>query len=164
MAAAVGTRPPGTHREAGTIDLPPVEVDDHRGGGARWVELTKAADDIDAHLLIGRLQEAGIETRTVKDRSAPGAWLYGGSNPWAPVAILVRKFELDPARIVLAELAYESPAVEPQRPSTRTGSRRAALLWWVTAIVLGVTFTALIVAQAARATPGCQLPILCEER
>ena len=164
MAAAVGTRPPGAHRESGNIDLPPVVEEGRSGGGARWVELVKAADDIDAHLLIGRLQEALIETRTVKDRTAPGAWLYGGSNPWAPVVILVRSFELEQARIVLAEVAYESPAVEPTRVPQPVSRRRAALLWWATAVVLGVTFTALIAAQAIRATPGCQLPILCQER
>lgn len=163
MAAAVGTRPPGTHRESGNIGLPPFVEEDRRGGGARWIELTKAHDDIDAHLLIGRLDEAGIETRTLKDRTAPGAWLYGGSNPWAPVTILVRSFELDSARLVLAELAYEGPAVDPERPVPPAARRKTALLWWVTALILGVTFTALIVAQAARATPGCQLPILCEE-
>jgi hypothetical protein len=163
MAASVTTKPPGTRRESGNIDLPPIREDDRRGGGSRWVELTKAHDDIDAHLLTGRLQASGVETRTLKDRSLPGAWLYGGSNPWAPVAILVRSVDLDTARIVLAELAYEGPAVEPVRPPSPVARRRAAIVWWVAAIVLGATFTALIVAQAARATPGCQLPILCQE-
>jgi hypothetical protein len=124
----------------------------------------RVADDIDAHLLIGRLAEAAIEARTVKDRSAPGAWLYGGSNPWAPVVILVRSYELEQARIVLAEVAYESPAVEAERPPSPSARRRTALLWWATALVLGATFSALVVAQAVRATPGCQLPILCQER
>jgi Putative prokaryotic signal transducing protein len=160
--AAIGTKPPSTRRVSG-IDLPPIEQDDRRGGGSRWVELTKASNDIDAHLLIGRLNEAGIETRSVKDRSQPGAWLYGGSNPWAPVAILVRSLDLDSARIVLAEVAFEAPAVEPERPPSPAARRRAATVWWVTAIVLGVTFTALIVAQASRATPGCQLPVLCRD-
>ena len=164
MAAGVGTRPPDTRRESGNIDLPPIAEDDRHGGGARWVELTKAHDDIDAHLLVGRLTEAGIETRTVKDRSAPGAWLLGGSNPWAPVGVLVRNFELDSARLVLAEVAFEAPAIEPERPPSPSARRRSARLWWVTAVALGITFGALIVAQAARAIPGCQLPILCQER
>lgn len=163
MASAVGTRPPGTRRQSGNIDLPPLVEDDRSGGGSRWVELIKAKDDIDAHLLVGRLEEAGIETRTVKDRSMPGAWLYGGSNPWAPVTVLVRSIELESARLVLAELAFDTPAVEPERPSSRAPRQRVAMLWWVTALLLGLTFTALIVAQAARATPGCQLPILCEK-
>ena len=162
MAAGVGTRPPGTRREFGSIDLPPFTEDDRRGGGSRWIELTKAANDIEAHLLVGRLMEADIETRTLKDRSQPGAWLYGGSNPWAPVAILVRSIDLESARLVLAEVAFEAPAVEPERPPSPAARRRAATLWWITALILGVTFTALIVAQAARATPGCQLPILCD--
>ena len=164
MAAAVGTRPPDTRRESGNIDLPPFAEDDRKGGGARWIELTKAHDDIDAHLLVGRLMEASIETRTVKDRSAPGAWLLGGSNPWAPVTILVRNFDLESARVVLAEVAFEAPDVEPERPPPPAARRKNAWLWWTTALLLGLTFSALIVAQAARATAGCQLPILCQER
>jgi hypothetical protein len=78
--------------------------------------------------------------------------------------ILVRAFELEQARIVLAEVAYEAPAVEPTRTISAGERRRATVLWWVTAIVLGMSFTALVVAQAIRATPGCQLPVLCQER
>lgn len=164
MATGIGTRPPGTGREFGSIDLPPSAQDDRSGGGSRWTELMKAANDIDAHLLVGRLMEEGIESRTVKDRSQPGAWLYGGANPWAPVTILVRAIDLESARIVLAEVAFEGPAVEPERPPSPAARRRAATLWWVTALILGLVFTALIVGQAARATSGCQLPILCRER
>jgi hypothetical protein len=164
MAAHVGTKPPDTRGESGDIDLPPITDDDRRGGGARWVELTRASDDIDAHLLIGRLDEAGIETRTMKDRSGPGAWLLGGSDPWAPVVILVRAFELDSAKLVLAELAYEGPPAIPQATTTQAEHRKRTMLWWATAILLGVTFTALIVAQTVRAIPNCRIPILCTDR
>ena len=160
MAAGVVTRPPGPLSGSGNVDRPPTS-DEGRGGGSGWVELTIARDDIDAHLLIGRLEEGGIETRTLKDRTMPGAWLYGGSNPWAPVAVLVRAFELEQARLVLAELAFASDAVEPKRPPSTAARRRGATVWWAAAIVLGLTFTALIVAQAFRLTPGCQLPLLC---
>ena len=69
-----------------------------------WERLTAANDDIDAQLLVGILDEAGIETRTVKDRSGYGDYLRGGSNPWAPVVVHVHASELDAARRVLSEV------------------------------------------------------------
>jgi hypothetical protein len=137
-------------------------VPDHGGGGSEWVRLIVARHDIDAHLLSGRLNEAGVETRSVKDRGGAGAWLYGGSNPWAPVAIMVRKFQLDDARLVLAEISLDAPAhdKESEQPS---GRRRVPTLWWATAIALGILFTALAFVQVARSESPCQLPIFCEE-
>jgi hypothetical protein len=82
------------------------------GGGSRWVHLYRARNDIDAHLLVGRLEEAAIEASTLKDKTAPGAWLYGGSNPWAAVNVMVRSVQLEDARVVLAEIAYENPPAE----------------------------------------------------
>jgi hypothetical protein len=132
------------------------------GGGSEWVELIRARHDIDAHLLVGRLQEAGVETRTMKDRAAPGAWLYGGSNPWAPVTVLVQKFQLEDARIVLAEISFDAPAADaassqPQRPLS------FATVWWITALLLGIALTVLALGQIARSESMCQLPELCEQ-
>jgi hypothetical protein len=118
------------------------------GGGSDWVKLVSAANDIDAHLLAGRLVEAGIEIHTIKDRSGPGAWLIAGSNPWAPVHIMVRRLSLDDARLVLAELAWASPSASPdERPTTRPSA-----LWWATAIALGLMLTGVILAQLVEAT------------
>ena len=94
---------------------PPPTTLDRSGGGSDWVILMRAANDIDAHLLCGRLKHAGVEYRGVKDRYAPGAWLIGGSNPWAPVVVYVKRFQLEDARIVLAEIAYENACVESER-------------------------------------------------
>ena len=127
------------------------------------MHLIKARHDIDAHLLEGRLQEVGIEARKVKDRAAPGAWLYGGSNPWAPVSILVRRLQLEDARLVLAEISFDGPdAVEVH---SETDARRVPfpVLWWATALALGVVFVLLTLGQIARANMVCQLPSLCEE-
>lgn len=136
------------------LDRPPVDVPPppmkERGGDSRWIELTKARNDIDAHLLVGRLQEGGIETRTLKDRSALGAWIYAGSNPWAPVAVLVRRFQLDEARLILIEISLDSPSAYGDGGSRRpsSGLRGAPpLLWWVTALVLGVLLSVLAMAQ-----------------
>ena len=135
--------------------------DDSGGGGARWVELLRARDDIDAHLLTGRLAEAAIETRTVKDRSAPGAWLYGGSNPWAPVVILVKMFELDDARMVLAEISWAQPAVDPNVPTSSSTQKSHAVAWWAVAIALGVALTSIALARMTDATQSCEIPLVC---
>ena len=147
------------------LDLPPpvtdVFVDD--GGGSEWVHLIKARHDIDAHLLEGRLQEVGIESRKVKDRGAPGAWIYAGSNPWAPVSILVRRLQLEDARLVLAEISFDGPPAVEGTPAPAPRGVPFPVLWWVTALVLGVVFVVLTLGQIARANMICQLPSLCEE-
>lgn len=120
------------------VDLPsPPPPDLETGGGYGWVQLFRARDDIDAHLVCGRLQQHGIETTTVKDHSS-GAWLYGGSNPWAPVAVLVRKVQLEDARIVLAEISL---TISDSRPAPRNS--RVPVIWWVTAIAVGVVYLVL---------------------
>ncbi|MFN2388404.1 MAG: DUF2007 domain-containing protein [Actinomycetota bacterium] len=144
-----------------TVDLPPPPVRPARGGGGSgWVELIVAKHEIDAHLLAGRLSEAGIEVRTLKDPSSP-AWLYGGSNPWAPVPILVRRVQLEDARIVLAEISYYDPAASEDAPARRGVS---PYLWWGLALGLGVLLTATGLAQAQRSLDVCELPVLCSDR
>ncbi|MGH2748919.1 MAG: DUF2007 domain-containing protein [Actinomycetota bacterium] len=141
---------------------PPETID--REGGSRWVELMRAPNDIDCNLLTGWLHEAGIETRTVKDRSAPGAWLYGGSNPWAPVTIMVRNWQMEEAKVALAELSYEAPSVEPPVPSEppRRGWR-FPVVWWIVALVLGALLTGVALARTASSMWHCDLPLLCSQ-
>jgi hypothetical protein len=142
---------------------PPILTDRRRGGGGSgWVELVRAHDDIDAHLLSGRLNEAGIDTRAVTDRFAPGAWLYGGSNPWAPVTILVRRIQLEDARVVLAEIAFHGPDAPPPQHASGQQGWQAPTLWWITAVVLGALLTAVSVLEAAGASPACDPGRVCE--
>lgn len=149
-----------------TVDRPPPELLDGLGGhgDSRWAVLVKARHDIDAHLLAGRLAEAGIESRTLKDVSAPGAWMYGGSNPWAPVSVLVRKLDLDDARLVLAEISYEGPTADQLAKQVAERHRSFPVVWWVTALLLGIALSVLILSQVTRwSHVGCQLPALCEQ-
>jgi Putative prokaryotic signal transducing protein len=145
---------------------PPAATDSEGGGGdggSEWIELVRARDNIDAHLLQGRLTEAGIESMRVVDRFAPGAWLYGGSNPWAPVVILVRRRQLEEGRLILAEIAFAGP---PAARSVSSGpSPRLRAAWWVAAVGLGAVLTLAGLVQIAQSLPQstCARLPLCSE-
>jgi len=138
---------------------PTVDDESHGGGGRDWVELFKAANDIEAALLIGKLADRAIESRTVKDRSQPNSWLYGGSNPWAPVLVYVRRLQLVDARILLAEISLANDDVVP--PSDERTRRRVPRVWWATALALGLALSSLALLQIAEQERFCQLPVLC---
>jgi hypothetical protein len=144
-----------------SVLLPPPASVFMGGGGSGWVPLIRANGDIDAHLLTGRLLEAGVESRTVTDRSSPGAWLLAGSNPWAPVTILVRRLQLEDARIVLAEISFGLPdavdVVDEPRPRRWSGP----LLWWAVALALGAIFTGIGLLQTASWMDHCKAHSTC---
>lgn len=141
--------------------LPPDPADDGGGGGSPWVTLLTAANDIEAHLLAGRLGEAGVEVEVVKDRSAPGAWLYGGSNPWAPVLVLVRRLQLDDARIVLAEISFCAPDATGPQGSMHRRDWRTPVMWWALALGLGLLMTGVALGRTEAALHRCDLPLVC---
>ena len=135
--------------------LPPPASVWKGGGGSGWVELIRAQGDIDAHLLVGRLGEAGVETRTITDRSAPWTWMLAGSNPWAPVSILVRKLQLEDARLVLAEISYELPPAPPRASDGSRARWKGPVLWWSVALALGAGFTAIGLIQTVSSMEQC---------
>ncbi|HWL64338.1 MAG TPA: hypothetical protein VNP73_00030 [Actinomycetota bacterium] len=100
--------------------------------------MCRASGEIEAHLLSGRLGACGIETHHVADRAAGEAWLHNGASPWIPIAVWVRRHQLDDARIVLAEIAFDQPAHESRSTVSRW---RAPMTWWTAAIALGLIFT-----------------------
>lgn len=134
------------------------------GGGSGWVELVRAGNDIEGHLVAGRVAAAGVEARVVKDRSAPGAWLYGGANPWAPVMILVRKVQLMDARMALAEASFEAPAAEAPGRIAPARDWKTPLVWWSLALGLGILLTGVALSRTAVALGRCDLPLVCGDR
>lgn len=142
---------------------PPVPLEDWHGGGSKWVVFERAANDIDAHLLTGVLNEAGIETYSVKDRSTPGAWLHGGSDPWAPVTVYVRKLQYEDGRIVLAELSlqHDSIAARAAHSVPHTG-RTTVIVWWLAALALGLLFTGIALSLIEESLERCHGRLVCE--
>ena len=155
--------PPIVHKPARPNGGDPPALDaDSGGGGTGWVQLARARNDIEAHLLSGRLNEAGVETSCLTDRNHPGAWLHGGSDPRAPVTIFVKKIQLEDARLVLAEISWAQPSVDPSPQFQPESNGRAfAVTWWVAAIVLGVLFTSIALARTGAVLHNCELPLVC---
>ena len=140
------------------VGLPPPITTTPTGGSSRWVWLCRAANDIEAHLMVGRLTEAGIETRTITE-PAPGAWLFGGGHPWAPVTVYVRRIQLEDAHFALAEVAFQAPAA-----SARPGrGLQLPLRWWATALAMGLVLSGAALAQVAASLEVCRVPVLCDE-
>jgi hypothetical protein len=132
---------------------PPVDVETGGGGGGDWVALVRARNEIDAHLLVGRLEEASVATRTISDRRSPGAWLFGGAHPWAPVVVLVRRIQLEEARLVLARIFGDASELPPRDAAGLDAG--AALRWWIAALALGLLLTATALGQlVARLSVG----------
>ncbi|MGI8773640.1 MAG: putative signal transducing protein [Actinomycetota bacterium] len=66
-----------------------------------WRVIERAGNDIDARLIAGHLEEAGIKVVFEKDKSGYGDYLYGGGNPNAPVSLLVPDDQWEAATAVL---------------------------------------------------------------
>lgn len=153
--------PPGSQRLGIGNPDPPLADDPGGGDDFGWVTLTRASNDIEAHLITGRLDDSGIESTLTKE---PSFWAAAGHDPWAPVTVLVRKIQFEDARIVLAEVAMESPSAEPSLGTPRRGRSRGPVIWWAAAIGLGLLFTALSyvgaqeAAERCRASGECSLP------
>ena len=158
----LGPSHPGTTRSEPPAP-PPLDPDgDGGGGGSGWVRLLRAPNDIEAHLLVGRLAESGVEGRIMWEKGAPSAWLYGASKPWAPVMVMVRQRQLEDARMVLAEVSFAAPDHVRQAPVERDW--RMPVVWWATALVLGAILSGTALAQVAQVTfSRCQLPIFCND-
>lgn len=142
---------------------PPIDSDHGGGGGGSgWVRLLRAPNDIEGHLLAGRLTEAGVEARLVREKGAPSVWLYGGSNSWAPVTVMVRQRQLDDARLVLAEVSLAAP--DHVRDVPVRSDWRVPVVWWATALALGALVTGAALAEVANATfSRCRVPIFCND-
>jgi hypothetical protein len=156
------------------VDTPPpaLETGDS-GGGSEWIPLVTVRGDIDAHLIEGRLLVAGIEVRAIKDRTGP-TWLLGGSDPWGPVAIWVKRFQYDDSRIVLAEVSFAAAGDGDARDAPGSHDGRGArneetmkgwspFVWWAVAIALGLGFTGIGLARSADYIDRCGFSASCEE-
>ncbi len=103
---------------------------------AGWTQVTDAANDADASLVVGALQAQGIETQTRKSTSAPGAWLTGSQPQWTPVLVFVRDRDAERATQVLEDLRAADEVEVDADDVDEYRQRRFPWEWIAAAIVL----------------------------
>ena len=81
-----------------------------------------AHGEIEAELIVGRLRDAGLDARVVRDgKQSPGAWMHAGHDPMEPMTVVVPEDEVEGARDVL-----EQPD-DPVAPETESGADAGVL-------------------------------------
>jgi hypothetical protein len=138
-------------RGSRVIDAPPIEVD-HGGGGGGWAWLLTARGIIEAELVRGVLESAGVLPVALDGRdTSPGAWMFLAGNVNALVKVFVPASQLDSARLVLLEAGLmdveqpEPPAARQERPRFH---RRE--IWLVITAIVVIIF--LVATMHARVT------------
>ena len=138
-------------RGSQVIDSPPATVD-HGGGGGGWAWLLTARGIIEAELVRGVLESAGVIPVALDGRDpSPGAWMFLSGNVNALVRVFVPLAQLDSARLILLEAGFEQPEPPATPPATaRTPRFHSRAIWLVITAVVIVIF--LIATMHARVT------------
>ncbi len=138
------------------------------GGGGRWARLLTAAGIVEAELVRGVLEDAGVPVVLDRRDPSPFAWMYLAGNVNAPVQVLVPFGLLDAARLHLLEAGIEGdrvlresesdgpPPAEPPPPRSLTFRVLQTIL---TIAVLLVAAWIVLITMAGRAT--CMLKLFC---
>ncbi len=133
------------------IDSPPAPTD-KGGGGGGWAWLLTARGIIEAELVRGVLESAGVVPVALDGRDpSPGAWMFLGGNVNALVRVFVPLAQLDSARLILLEAGFEQPDPPASAPPpVRTSRFHSRALWLVITAVVIVIF--LLATMHARVT------------
>src|SRR6266487_4093505 len=105
-------------RGSRVIDSPPA-VTDPTGGGGGWAWLLTARGIIEAELVRGVLESAGIVPVALDGRDpSPGAWMFLSGNVNALVRVFVPVSLLDSAKLVLLETGFDETGLDSPEPVT----------------------------------------------
>jgi hypothetical protein len=78
-----------------------------------WSRVAVAANEYQAHLIRGALEDEGIKVVLDPFASGAGAYLHAGSDPTAPVRILVPSEQYEAASDVIITFDTQVDTVEP---------------------------------------------------
>lgn len=135
----------------GVTDRTPPDQLTGDGGGGGWAWLVTARGIIEATLIQGVLEAAGIVQVVLDDRDpSPGAWMYMSGNVNRLVRVFVPISVLERARLELLESGLggtETPEPVAARPLGERWQRRTL---WVVAALLLLAFGIATLAGAVR--------------
>ena len=141
-----------------TIDrAPPPVLDTGDGGGGGWAWLLTAGGIIEAQLVRGLLETAGVVPIHLDSYDpSPSSWMFLSGNVNAPVRVFVLASQLDLARLVLLEGGFgvgETDAGPRQEPLVRSSWWRRLWIILGIVIVLGLAWRLFLV--------GCDIRTVC---
>jgi hypothetical protein len=152
--------------DSGTITLGPAPPRlEEGGGGGRWAWLLTAQGIVEAELVRGVLESAGVPVVLDRRDPSPFAWMYLAANVNAPVRVLVPAGLLDTARLHLLEAGIEGERVLGSTPEKRPPPAPERSLAFrvlqavLTIAVLLVAGWIVLITMAGRAT--CMLKLFC---
>jgi hypothetical protein len=123
------------------IDRAPPSDVEAGGGGGGWAWLVTARGIIEAELVRGVLETAGIVPVAFDRRDpSPGAWMFLSGNVNALVRVFVPASLLDSARLVLLETGLNEPAAPPNLPERRAWSLSTRVLFMAITFVVVAIF------------------------
>ena|SRR5438270_6753360 len=131
------------------IDSPPAPTDEGGGGGG-WAWLLTARGIIEAELVRGVLETAGVAPVALDGRDpSPSAWMFLGGNVNALVRVFVPLAQLDSARLILLEAGFEQPDPPPTLPAPERAHRLSSKAIWlvITAVVIVIFLVATMHAR-----------------
>lgn len=140
---------------------PPDDAAPDEGGGGRWVWLLTAGSHVEAELVKGRLETAGVPVVLDRRDPTPGAWMYlYGGNPRAPVQVFVPAGLLDAARLELLEAGLTAPSAPQSVPPQRT-ARHRNWMWYLVASVTALAITWTLLSLVFMSSATCTLRLFC---
>lgn len=122
------------------IDAPPAPTNEGGGGGG-WAWLLTARGIIEAELVRGVLESAGVVPVALDGRDpSPGAWMFLSGNVNALVRVFVPLAQLDSARLILLEAGFEQPEPPPAAAASAPVRRLSSkvILLVITAVVIAI--------------------------
>jgi hypothetical protein len=108
-----------------------------------WALVFSARDDVEAHLVAGRLRDAGIEPLLRRSTSGIGDYLLAGANPRAPVDILVSEDDVVRARRELAGLDIHYDVPDPEGEPALSWFRLPTVRWAMAAVAAVIIWSIL---------------------
>ena len=133
------------------IDAPPA-TPTVGGGGGGWAWLLTAHGIIEAELVRGVLETAGVVPVALDGRdTSPGAWMFLAGNVNALVRVFVPMSQLDAARLILLEAGLMQ-SEQPEPPAARQDRARISTrtMWLVITAIVVIIF--LVATMHARVT------------
>lgn len=138
--------------------LPPAAPEREGAGGGRWAWLMTAAGAVEAELVRGRLEGAGVPVALDRRNPSPTAWLFLSSDVRAPVQVLVPAGLLEAARLELLEAGLAPPIPSPAVSGEGLPERRAILP--IVAVLCAIAVASILVALTLHSAT-CMLRIFC---